>query len=171
MLNSPEAQCDICGLSATTPQSLSRHKRRKHAAAPRRKPERAGRSVVDIDLGRDLDQRLDGVMAKVQDHTVGELTKFSDELIVAWLHQSALEQLGDDLETLGKRTAAQCSVIIKQVTELHKLCEALKAAQRATDNENATLQEQLKRLNGQVSQLAQQVSRLSACARQQEAEA
>lgn len=168
IVNSPELQCDTCGVLATTPRGLSRHKRVKHAAAPRRKPERAGCSFADIEPDRDVSERIDEVIGKLQDRRIAELRKFSDELLVAWLHESTLEQLEGDLEALRKRTGDQCSAIIKHVTELYKLCEALKAAQHATDNENATLREQLKRLNGQVSQLAQQVSRLSTYTRQQE---
>jgi chromosome segregation ATPase len=158
MTNTPQLQCDICGFLVETPQGLSGHKQFKHGVAPPRKPEHAGRSSGDIAHGRHLDQRIDEVIGKLHDSGTAELTGFSDELLVVWVHQSTLEQLISDLEALSKRTADQRSAIIKHLTEVYKLCEALKAAQRATDNENAMLSEQLKGLNAQMRRLAQQVS-------------
>jgi len=158
MPNAPQLQCDICGFLAETPQSLSAHRQFKHGVAPPCKPEHADHSSGDIAPGRYLDQRIDEVIGKLHDSSTAELNGFSDELLVAWVHESALKQPLSDLEALSKRIAGQHSAIVKHLTELYKLCEALKAAQRATDNENATLSEQLKGLNEQMSKLAQQVS-------------
>jgi len=158
MPNAPQLQCDICGFLAETPQGLSAHKRFKHGVVPPCKPEHAGHSSGDITPDRYLDQRIDEVVGKLHDSSTAELTWFSDELLVAWVQESAIEQLLSDLEALSKRIAGQHSAVVDHLTELYKLCEALKAAQRATDNENAALSEQLKGLNEQMSELAQQVS-------------
>ena len=158
MPNTLQLQCDICGFLAETPQGLSAHKRFRHGVALPGKPEHAGCSCGDIASDRHLDQRIDEVMGRLHYSSTAELTAFSDELLVAWVHQSALEQLTSDLDVLAKRTADQRSAVIKHLTELYKLCEDLKAALRATDSENAMLSEQLKGLNEQMGNLAQQVS-------------
>lgn len=158
MPNTSKLQCDICGFLVETPKGLSMHKQFKHGVAPRRKSEHTDRSFGDIAVERQLDKRLDEVIVKLHDPNTAELTEFSDEMLLAWVHENALEQLRCDLEALAKRTVDQCSAIIKQLTELNRVCEALKAAQGAADNENTRLSDDLKRLNMRQIHLAQQAN-------------
>ena len=166
MPDAPQLQCDICGFLAETPQGLSAHKRYKHGVVPPCEPEHADHSAGDITPERCLDQRIDEVVGKLHNSSTAELTWFSDELLVAWAHESAIGQILSDLEALSKRIADQHSAVVDHLTELYKLCEALKAAQRASDNENAALSEQLKGLNEQMSRLAEQVSDADRLAKQ-----